>query len=129
MIDDTLYWYKAKILSVYDGDSIHAEVDLGMNIAQQDLMLRIKGIDAPEIRGEEREEGLKAEERLRELIGGELVVIRTYKDSTGKYGRYICEVFVPESGRRIDDYDHVEEMVNVGDQLVEEGFAEHVNYS
>ena len=123
-----LYHYRARVLSVYDGDSFHAAVDLGMNIEQKDLMIRLAGIDAPEIRGDERPEGLKAEEFLRGLIGGEEVILRTYKDDTGKYGRYYAEVYVPQLEDTVEDYETVQDMVNVSDLMVEEGFAEKVEY-
>ena len=48
---DSLYTYRAKIISVYDGDTVTADIDLGLSIwARAEKMWRY-GIDTPEIRG------------------------------------------------------------------------------
>ena len=46
-----MYQYKAKVIDVYDGDTITAMVDLGFYHFQQ-MKFRLYGIDTPEIRGE-----------------------------------------------------------------------------
>jgi endonuclease YncB( thermonuclease family) len=53
-----MYTYKSKVTKVYDGDTITVEVDLGFSNSQTFRLLRI---NCPEVRGESREEGLKAE--------------------------------------------------------------------
>lgn len=100
-----MYEYRAKVVSVYDGDSIHANVDLGFKHSINDMVLRLYGIDAPEIRGVSRPAGLIARDYLRKLILNKSVVIRTHKDKAGKYGRYLCTVY-------LDDLDVNREMVN-----------------
>ena len=60
------YLYKAKITKVYDGDTCTAIIDFGFHI-QQTMRLRLAEIDAPEIRGKERPDGLKARDFLRDL--------------------------------------------------------------
>ena len=52
MID--LYTYKARCVSVYDGDSITLDIDLGFNHWMLNQKIRLLGIDTPEIRGPER---------------------------------------------------------------------------
>ena len=59
------YLYKAKITKVYDGDTCTAIIDFGFHI-QQTMRLRLAEIDAPEIRGKERPDGLKARDFLRQ---------------------------------------------------------------
>ena len=52
--DCGLYEYRAVVTKVYDGDTITADVDLGFNTWRHDESLRLVGIDAPEMRGNER---------------------------------------------------------------------------
>lgn len=89
-----MYEYRAVVVSVYDGDTIKVDIDLGFGIWKKNETIRLWGIDAPEIRGEEREAGLKARSGLRRLILGGDVIIQTEKDEKGKYGRYIGRVLL-----------------------------------
>ena len=47
-----LYFYKANVTSVYDGDTITADIDLGLGVFIKKQKLRLSRIDAPELRGE-----------------------------------------------------------------------------
>jgi micrococcal nuclease len=118
-MDSNLYLYKAKIVSVYDGDTCRADIDLGLNTWIHNEKLRLLRINAPEIRGEERQAGLSARDFLRELISGKEVIIQTVKDRKGKYGRYLAEIWV-EQEEGI--------WVNVNDLMVTDGFAEYKAY-
>ena len=102
------YIYNARITSVYDGDTVTAEVDCGFSI-KVTMKLRLLGIDTPEIRGEERPEGLISRDYMRELILDKDVLIETYKDRTGKYGRMLATI-------------HFNGM-NVNEHLITEGYA------
>ena len=78
-----MYNYKAKIIGVYDGDTVTAMVDLGF-LHFQEMKLRLYGIDTPELRGPEREQGIIVRDILREMILNKEVTIRSYKDKQGK---------------------------------------------
>lgn len=105
-----MYEYKAKVVKVVDGDTIDCDVDLGFYMTAR-IRFRLARIDTPEVRGEERPEGLAAKawlvERL-EAVNNEIVV-KTEK--TGKYGRWLGEVVIGEE--------------NVNDALVKSGHAEY----
>ncbi|CAM3274392.1 thermonuclease family protein [Aequorivita lipolytica] len=88
-----MYHYKAKIIAVYDGDTVTALVDLGF-LHTQEMKLRLYGINTPEIRGEEKEQGIIARDILREMILDKEVQIRSYKDKQGKYGRYLANIML-----------------------------------
>lgn len=105
-----MYEYKALIISVYDGDTVTAVIDLGFSIAFK-TKLRLLGIDTPEIRGSERPEGLISKARVVELIQDKHVTIVTEKDKTGKYGRYLADIYT-------EDGTHINAL------LLEEGLAE-----
>ena len=88
-----MYTYNALITEVYDGDTVTAVIDLGLKISVTEK-LRLLDIDAPELRGSSREDGVKARDYLRRLILGKEVVISTVKDKKGKYGRYLATIFL-----------------------------------
>ena len=117
-MEDKLYFYRAKVVSVYDGDTLRADVDLGMKTWVRNEKFRLARINAPELRGADRQKGLASRDYLRELILGKEVVLETIKDREGKYGRYLVEVWLEKSGK----------WVNVNDTMVQKGFAEYVNY-
>jgi len=87
------YWYKAKVVSVYDGDTITVDIDLGFNMIMKKRKIRLAGIDTPELRGEERPQGLIVKKWLSDKILGKEIKINTVKDKTGKYGRYLAYIY------------------------------------
>lgn len=115
-----LYTYKVKLVKVYDGDTIRASLDLGFSIDFGGVdgkghSFRLARINTPEIRGEEREEGLKSKEALVEILEGKDILLKSVK-KPDKYGRYIAELFIEDA----------DEWVNVNDLLVHQGFAEYL---
>jgi len=82
-----LYHYKALIWYVYDGDGVfRGTVDFGMKL-KQDKEMRLYGVDCPELRTgtkKERLAGKKVREYIAELILDKEVLIKTFKDESGK---------------------------------------------
>ena len=107
---NTQYTYNARCTSVYDGDSITLDIDLGFNTWMRNQKIRLYGIDTPELRGDERPEGLVAAARLRNLISDKEVTLESYKDKSGKYGRWLGTIYL--------------DGVNVNQLLLDEGLAE-----
>ena len=117
-----LFHYRAVIQSVYDGDTVTADIDLGLGLWKRKEKLRLNRINAPEVRGGERELGLLARDFLRGLIDGKEVVVQTIKDKKGKYGRYIADIWIEqETAPGI-------EMLNVSDLIVSKGHAKYREY-
>ena len=90
-----MYEYNVKITSVYDGDTVTGDVDLGFGIWIFKQKFRLLGIDTPELRTKDEEEkkrGYAARDRLRELILGKTVRIRSF--GKGKYGRWLVEIWL-----------------------------------
>lgn len=85
-----MYEYRATILRVVDGDTVHAEVDLGMDIRVR-ATLRLAGINAPEIG---TPTGVAARAFLAERLGLGALVIRTTRDRREKFGRYLATLLV-----------------------------------
>lgn len=91
---EPLYTYRALIRSIYDGDTIRANIDLGCSTWRHNEPLRLYGLDAPELRGIERPLGLAARDALAATIPpGASVVIRTFKDKREKFGRYLAVIY------------------------------------
>lgn len=95
-----MYEYKAKVVRVIDGDTLEVDIDLGFKTTLQREKLRLIGIDTPEIRSsnlKEKEHGLQAKEYVEGLLSvGSEILVKTEKDKTGKYGRYLARVFMDE---------------------------------
>ena len=90
-----LYEYMAEIVDVYDGDTVRADIDLGFNTWIRNESIRLFGLNAPEVRGVERPDGLISRDFLREqLAAHERVLLRTVKDKKGKYGRWLADILV-----------------------------------
>ena len=96
------YCYDAKVVKVYDGDTITVEVDLGFKV-KTTQKIRLYGINTFEIRGEERVKGLLAKQFVVDRIKDKIIKLYTIKDKTGKYGRYLGLVYyVDESNNMIN---------------------------
>lgn len=93
-MENYLYHYTARIVSVYDGDTVRADIDLGLSAWIHNEKLRLSRINAPELRGAEKDAGLKARDFLVEHVADKDIVIATQKDRKGKYGRYLVEIWV-----------------------------------
>lgn len=89
-----MYEYRATITRVIDGDTVEAHVDLGFAVSVVERF-RLYGINAPEVKGASREDGLAATECLKTLIAKHTensgaLTIQTRKDKQEKYGRYLA---------------------------------------
>ena len=104
-----MYEYSAEVKKVYDGDTITVDFDLGFGIILRKQKIRLVGINAPEVRGKQREAGLKTRDSLRARILGKTVTIKTSKDKKGKYGRWLGEVYIKDE--------------NINQWLLNEGLA------
>ena len=91
-----MYEYRAFVRKVYDGDTVTVDIDLGFDVVLKAQKIRLTRIDAPEVRGSERAEGLKSRDALREKIGNKWIRIKTQKDKKGKYGRWLGELWLGE---------------------------------
>lgn len=118
-MDEHLYYYRAEVQSVYDGDTCTMNIDLGLGTWLHNEKIRLARINTPEVRGAERPEGLVSRDYLREKIDGQQVWISTLKDKKGKYGRYIADIWIKDTN---------DNFININDALVEAGLAQYVQY-
>lgn len=115
------YVYYANIIKAYDADTVTADIDLGFHTWRKGENLRLYGIDAPEVRGKSKPEGIAARNWLRSQILGKRIIIKTIKHKgrmRGKYGRYLAELYIKKDGK----------CVNLNDALVSRGMAVYRQY-
>ncbi len=93
---DEIFTYQAKVDKVIDADTLLTSFDFNgeVSISQK---LRLRGIDCPEL---DTEEGKKAkrfvESRLKKC---EYIIVKTYKDRTDKFDRYLADIFYMAGAR------------------------------
>jgi micrococcal nuclease len=118
MFDD--YVRKAKVIRILDGDTVEIVIDLGHSTFTKQK-IRIRGIDSPETRGEEKRDGLVAQHFVRGLADacGGKVWVKTYKNSKGKdvrsFTRYVGDI--------ISRVEYPRRSINWGEAIVEAGHA------
>lgn len=112
-----MYQYFAVIDRIVDGDTIDLLVDLGFEVLHR-IRVRLEGVQAPEVRGPEREDGLAWTRLLGWLVEqhGTKVVIETKKvGSRDKYGRWVGQITWHPSGLSLN-----QEIVRLGTERVPE---------
>jgi micrococcal nuclease len=109
MVNNKLYHYIADVIKVYDGDTIRVNISLGFGMWMMNQSIRLLGINAPEIRGEQRSEGLISKEALEKRILGKRIILETKKDSSDKYGRWLGIIYLEEE--------------NINEWLIRESYA------
>jgi len=124
--DDMKYIYEAKVVRVVDGDTYDFlvtleddTVDVGFKITrlvvlQQHQRHRLREVDTWETHNKPRDsehyqKGVAATEAVRKWFEGHVtdrgtVMIQTVKDRTGKYGRYLVNVFDINTDESLVDF-------------------------
>ena len=117
-----MYTYKAKVLSVTDGDTMVVEINLGFNI-KHELKIRLSRINTPEVYGIKKEspeyqKGLLASQFTKNFIAStnNIVMVTTFKDAQEKYGRFLAEVWATEGVNK--DLNLNEELLKSGNALL-----------
>lgn len=119
-LEESLYIYKAYVTDVYDGDTITCIVDCGFNLGIQKTKIRLYGINTPELRGEDREIGIYVRDELRKKILHKHIYLKTIKDKTGKYGRFLGKIYIKEENK---DNKESEDYLCINDWLLENNYA------
>lgn len=100
--DATLFRHRARLVRVVDGDTLDLEVDVAFaqpttRLALQ-VRVRLRGVNAPETRGPEKEHGRAVKDDIEFLLSGPSpdpewpLRIQTWKDGT-TLGRYVADVW------------------------------------
>lgn len=87
---DDLFTYRAALERVIDGDTLLTSFDFGVPPSVS-WKLRLRGIDAPELATAAGQRAKRFVEKL--LAPCPFIVVKTTKDRTDKYDRYLVDVF------------------------------------
>ncbi|AFH48130.1 Hypothetical protein IALB_0418 [Ignavibacterium album JCM 16511] len=118
-MDKQLYHYRAKVISVYDGDTCTLDIDLGLHTWIRGEKIRLNRINAPELKGKERNKGLASRDFLKSLILDKEIIIETIKDTKEKFGRYLGEIWLKDKNGNF---------ININDEMVKHKFAKYQKY-
>lgn len=97
---DSVGVYHARITRVIDGDTLDADVSIGIKITAH-VRLRLLGINAPELHGKNKEKGAEAKAFVESMAMGKLAIIRSNKIDS--FGRWLADVWV--------DHQHLNEKI------------------
>ena len=117
-MDNKLYWYRARVTHIVDGDTVDVLINLGLKVFVRER-IRLADIDTPEIFGVDKEsneyaEGVAARLFVEKKLLDKIVWLNTVKDKTGQYGRYLGHIYIQnEEGAHL----------SIGKLLVDEGLA------
>lgn len=108
-----MYEYRATVIRVVDGDTLHLDIDLGLDVHVQ-ITGRLARINSPEMG---TPEGILAKDYLMRLLlvpEGRLVFrVYTTKDKREKYGRYLVTLYK----------EGPENAYSINQQMIDDGFA------
>ena len=110
------YQYPALVVSVYDGDTITVNIDLGFGVELKKQKIRLYGINTPEVRGSSRDLGIISRDYVRKKILNKNIMLQSIKDKKGKYGRWLGIVLMEE------------EKVNLNKELISKNLAIFADY-
>ena len=104
----------AKLVRVIDGDTVVIDIDLGFQVTLRNQTCRLLGINAPEVRGKERLQGLESKKFLQNLLRDAALNVRCREFKRCSFGRWLIDLYVvlPKGG-----------MVLVNALIIQEGFA------
>lgn len=97
-----MYEYNATVSRLIDGDTIEAVVDLGFDIKLRQIV-RLAGINAPEVVGVSKPAGQAATAFLASLIGPNSPVLFRTEKPHDKYGRYLAWVYLPADPESVNE--------------------------
>lgn len=92
---DRLYWYRALVVGVVDGDTIDISIDLGLRVSIM-TRVRLHGINAPEMHGASLEAAKRSTKYLVDTILAKQILVNTIKDRGDKYGRLLAKVWLDD---------------------------------
>lgn len=88
-----MYTYRATIVRVIDGDTVDLDIDLGFHVHVRERV-RLRGVNAPELRGESREAGQASRDFVFWWFATrKSIMIQTYPDEREKYGRWLADIY------------------------------------
>jgi endonuclease YncB( thermonuclease family) len=114
-----LHTYKAYLEKVVDGDTLIVNIDLGFSLFSEQI-LRLRGLDAPEI---ETKEGIASKKFLETTLSDvKFLLIKTY--SRDMYDRKLVDVFYLPNEE--DEETVIQRGIFLNREILEKGFGERM---
>lgn len=82
---------ECELLTVVDGDTIKCNLKGFPDIIGRDIPVRFKGVDAPEMRGDERPLGLISKDKVEKLLFNRRVILKNM--DRDKYFRIDADIY------------------------------------
>ncbi len=114
-----MYFYKATVIKVVDGDTVDCEIDLGFHI-KVTKRVRLAGIDTPELNSKSdliRKAAVAAKNYVADKIGSCQFFLKTELDRSDKYGRVLGWIY-------LDKESSGDESNSLNHELVQNGHAD-----
>lgn len=105
------YNYQVDVISVYDGDTLTVNVDLGFSMTLNKLKIRLTGVDTAEMKSTDealKKKATAARDFIREQVLNKRVLLECYGQD--KYGRWLGKIFAPDG-------------TCLNEELIKRGFA------
>ncbi len=100
------YCYRGKVINIVDGDTIDVQLSRGFDDYTV-KRFRLSGINAPEMKDVPK--GEEAKKVLTDLIFSKSVIVKTKKDQTDRYGRFLGTIYLDEGQLNVNEH-----MVKIG---------------
>ncbi len=120
---DTLYTYKLTTVSVIDGDTIRADIDLGYGTFLKRRVIRLHGINAPEstktIKGAPNlklSEGIKSKEFVNSILQESDLILFKSLEKEDSFGRCLGIIYFKSRGENT--------IINLNELLITRGYSE-----
>lgn len=102
------YEYHADVVRVIDGDTVVLDIDLGFDVKLSNQSVRLLGVDAPESRTSntiEKVFGILSKSYVEDFLENcnNKIIVRTYLDDRGKFGRILGELLNPTSKENLNE--------------------------
>lgn len=88
-----MYEYHATLIRAIDGDTVELDIDLGCCVHSHQIC-RLRGVNCPEVSGPDRDSGNRATLYTRFALNEQVLLIKTHKDSSDKYGRLLVDIWI-----------------------------------
>jgi len=114
-----VYTYKAYLKRVVDGDTLHANIDLGFGIFHEEI-LRLAKINCAESKSAEGQKAKAAVEKIFSEVP--FFIVKSIK--TDIFNRYVADIFLPKNKKETDLQKVADGGIYLNQLLLDRGLAE-----
>ena len=91
-----MYEYDFTVTRVIDGDTVIGDIDLGFGVVLKDRVIRLHGINTPELRSKNLSEKIlaqKAKQFVIDTLKGKDICLMSIRDKKGSFGRILGVIY------------------------------------